>query len=239
MSNLDAFDHSELSYFEIRGLRLAQSERLMKVSTDSRLLTAFASRWRYNKVLDAGCGVGVIGLLLAVNLPSAQITLIDKDPLAVGLARFNAEANSLDNAEVIHEDLSGFQSLNQFDLIVSNPPYFIGQLTSHNGQRMLFRHSSSDFPFEFASMCKRNLSPDGIVCIVLPGQMEERWSFQMARNGFILNEFVEVFHHSGIQSSCVLLAYSLALRGLARSTLQMQDNNGRASAGFDDFMNGF
>ncbi len=48
--------------------------------------------------LDVGCGVGTLGLALAKRCPEAQVTLVDRDELAVSFTRHNAAINKLKNA---------------------------------------------------------------------------------------------------------------------------------------------
>jgi 16S rRNA G1207 methylase RsmC len=77
-------------------------------------------------ILDLGCGVGPIGIVLARQVPSAQVTLADKDLLAVRYARHNLALNEIGNATVcgsvgIREVPPG-----PYDLIVSNIPAKIG-----------------------------------------------------------------------------------------------------------------
>lgn len=72
------------------------------------------------KVLDLGCGYGVVGILAAKR--GARVWMLDKDPAAVALARANAAANGVD-AVVVQSD--GFREFGEagFDLILCNPPY--------------------------------------------------------------------------------------------------------------------
>jgi 16S rRNA (guanine1207-N2)-methyltransferase len=77
-------------------------------------------------ILDMGCGCGVIGIVLARMVPEAQVTLLDRDLLAVRYARHNAELNATPNVNVL-----GSVGLEQapavpFDLIVANIPAKIG-----------------------------------------------------------------------------------------------------------------
>lgn len=77
-------------------------------------------------ILDMGCGCGVIGVVLARRFPHAQVTMVDRDLLAVRYARHNLKLNGIPNAIVL-----GSVGLEQvpdmpFDLIVSNIPAKIG-----------------------------------------------------------------------------------------------------------------
>ena len=75
------------------------------------------------KVLDLGCGCGVVGLLAAKKCGPENVWLIDIDPAAVDIARENAAENGVTGAHFLVSD--GLSALNEtgFDLILSNPPY--------------------------------------------------------------------------------------------------------------------
>lgn len=77
-------------------------------------------------ILDLGCGWGAIGIILAKNNPQAQITLVDRDLLAVQYTEHNIKKNNITNAITLCS--VGMQQLSDqtFDLIVSNVPAKIG-----------------------------------------------------------------------------------------------------------------
>ncbi|MFP4457590.1 MAG: class I SAM-dependent methyltransferase [Clostridia bacterium] len=78
-----------------------------------------------SKVLDIGCGYGVIGLSLSIKEPTINLTLADINSRAIKLADFNAENNDI-KAKVLQSD--GFENINElFDLIVFNPPIRAGK----------------------------------------------------------------------------------------------------------------
>ena len=74
------------------------------------------------RVLDMGCGSGVLGLTLAAERPGWSLTLADLSPDALALARENAAALALSNAQWVESDL--FSAISgDFDAIVANLPY--------------------------------------------------------------------------------------------------------------------
>ena len=75
------------------------------------------------KILDLGCGYGVVGIYLAKLSTGAQVTMLDNDPAAVRLAAQNARANGVPGIRVLQSD--GFNSLDDtgYTLILCNPPY--------------------------------------------------------------------------------------------------------------------
>jgi len=78
-----------------------------------------------DKVLDLGCGYGIVGLYCAKIIGADKVVLIDKDAAAVELASKNAVHNKLAELQIIQSD--GFKNLAEkdFTLILSNPPYHV------------------------------------------------------------------------------------------------------------------
>jgi release factor glutamine methyltransferase len=74
------------------------------------------------KVLDMGCGSGVLGLTLAAERPTWHVTLADVSEDALALTKENAEALGIGNARLVRSDL--FSAVEgEFDGIVANLPY--------------------------------------------------------------------------------------------------------------------
>lgn len=75
------------------------------------------------KLLDLGCGYGVVGILAAKLLGSENVVMCDISPLAVEISRCNAELNGVPDINIVESD--GFNSVDEsgFSLILSNPPY--------------------------------------------------------------------------------------------------------------------
>lgn len=74
------------------------------------------------KVLDMGCGSGVIGLTICAERPESNVTLCDISPDALGLARENATRLDLEGVSLVESDLFR-EVVGEFDVIVANLPY--------------------------------------------------------------------------------------------------------------------
>ena len=75
------------------------------------------------KILDIGTGSGCIAIALAKNLSNAQVFALDVSEQALATAKTNAEKNQV-QLSFIHQSILETEDLGQqFDVIVSNPPY--------------------------------------------------------------------------------------------------------------------
>ncbi len=96
-----------------------------RLDAGTRALLAAAEMGTAKRILDLGCGVGVIGLIAALRCPAAQVTLVDSHARAIECAQANAA--SLGLRERCATILSG-NTLRDvpggFDLVLSNPPYY-------------------------------------------------------------------------------------------------------------------
>jgi len=97
-----------------------------KLDNGSRLLIETAQIKKKAKILDIGCGSGVIGIYTALKNPGCEILLSDINKRAIEIAEKNIKFYSLDNAKAMHSDLySSFDDT--FDIILSNPPQAAGK----------------------------------------------------------------------------------------------------------------
>jgi methylase of polypeptide subunit release factors len=89
------------------------------------------------RVVDIGCGAGPGGIVVAAEVPDADVMLLDINATALRFARINAVVNGV-AARVVQSNI--FQNAHgRFDLIVSNPPYLI------DGKGRTYRHGGGRF----------------------------------------------------------------------------------------------
>jgi 16S rRNA (guanine1207-N2)-methyltransferase len=75
------------------------------------------------KVLDLGCGTGIVGIAAAKVLGEEKVIMADVDPIAIEISKSNAILNGAGEIKILKSD--GFKNIDDFDftLILSNPPY--------------------------------------------------------------------------------------------------------------------
>jgi len=78
-----------------------------------------------DRVVDLGCGYGVVGILAAKLIGADRVTMIDVDPLAIDVAKRNAARNRVADVAIVLSD--GFDGLDAagFSHILCNPPYHV------------------------------------------------------------------------------------------------------------------
>ncbi|MBL7930595.1 MAG: methyltransferase domain-containing protein [Bacteroidia bacterium] len=156
--------------FEFKKFKIKQDKCAMRVSTDAVLLGAWVIPNGSTHILDIGTGTGVIALMLAQK-SKASILAVDIDKESTEQARLNvAESPFKDMVTVIH---SSFQELVKtsdlkFNLIVTNPPYFIDSLKSTNDTRTTARHTDSLSFEDLLTGVKKLLHEKGKFCLILP-----------------------------------------------------------------------
>ena len=132
-----------------------------------------ASGERFNnlKILDIGTGSGCIAIALAKNLPNAQVFAIDVSERALATAKKNAEQNDV-NINFIQKNILETTDLEQqFDIIVSNPPYVRNlekaeikkNVLEHEPHLALFvdDHDALIFYRKIGELAQKNLSKQG------------------------------------------------------------------------------
>jgi 16S rRNA (guanine1207-N2)-methyltransferase len=78
-----------------------------------------------DKVLDLGCGYGVVGILAAKIIGPENVVMVDVNQEAIKISKVNSEANNVSEIKIFESD--GLSNVNDFDftVILSNPPYHV------------------------------------------------------------------------------------------------------------------
>lgn len=103
---------------------LSWPDGVFPLGSDALALGDFATLRRGWRVCDLGTGSGALLLLLARRAPGLTLSAIERDPLAAQTARDNLAQNDLTGTVVAGDLRDRLLPAGQFDLVVSNPPYF-------------------------------------------------------------------------------------------------------------------
>lgn len=93
------------------------------VDKGTKAMLSFVEFAAEDKVLDLGCGCGVVGIVAAKQIGAERVVMCDVSENAVQLSKQNAMANGVDAVTIRQSD--GLQNISEtgFTLILSNPPY--------------------------------------------------------------------------------------------------------------------
>lgn len=147
----------------------------MKVCTDACVLGAWTTNERLSLVgsvpaiLDIGTGTGLLALMAAQNHPTAQLDAVEIDPDAFSQATENIKDSPFANRIQVHQTaIQNFQPGHQYDLILTNPPFFTNHLRSPDAATNRALHTDT-LPFaDLVSSVDRLLKPDGQWWVLLP-----------------------------------------------------------------------
>ncbi|MCX4301509.1 MAG: methyltransferase domain-containing protein [Alistipes sp.] len=161
--------------FQFKRFAVRQERSPMKVGTDGVLLGAWTEVYPSDRrILDIGTATGLIALMMAQRAPEAQIVGIDI--LDIAEARENAAASSWGPRLTFEQcPAQEFTAAEPFDLILSNPPFFVDALTCPDAGRTTARHTVTLSYEDLCMSVVRLLAPDGRFAVVLPLAESERW----------------------------------------------------------------
>ena len=146
----------------------------MKIGTDGILIGAWVNVSNKFKALDIGSGTGIISIMLCQRNLNLELDSVELSPSAIKDAKINIEnCDWSDRIKLFHQDLKDFHPDSNYDLIVSNPPYFKKSLQPSNLERSKARHQNDLKLEDILKFSKQNLTKDGSLNIILPFEQKK------------------------------------------------------------------
>ncbi len=158
--------------FRFKQFNVDQSGCAMKINTDGVLLGAIAYTDKPKTVLDIGAGTGVIALMLAQKFNTAKVDAVEIDADAAQTADRNFKGSPF--AERLMLFALGFEVYfdqfpeKKYDLIVSNPPFYVDSLKSPGVKKALAKHTDNDFFERLINVVSCHLTADGYFWLIIP-----------------------------------------------------------------------
>lgn len=163
------------SYFKFKKFTVWHDKCAMKVGTDGVLLGAWVDVEGCKNILDVGTGTGLIALMMAQR-STVRIDAIDIDKDACQQATENIMASPFTSfIHVHHQSFDDYIKTTEgiYDLIVSNPPFFVDSLKCPDNQRNTARHTDSLSLEKLIEGCLCLLTSEGRIALILPSDREE------------------------------------------------------------------
>lgn len=183
--------------FQFKQFTINQDQCAMKVGTDGVLLGAWTTLEHHPySILDIGAGTGLISLMLAQRSSAEQIDAIEIDSNAYEQCVENFENSKWnDRLFCFHSSLDDFMDEledEEYDLIVSNPPFYPEDYLSGDEQRDAARFQTS-LPFEdLLEASSVLLSEIGNLCVIIPFREEEKFITIASENELYPNKITRV-----------------------------------------------
>lgn len=227
--------------FHFKHFSLYHHRSTMKVGTDAVLLGRWVEVLPTDAVLDIGTGCGIMPLMLAQR-GAGLVDAVDMDLVSVEEARVNFEVSRWrDHLKAFHADIRRFRSDRRYDLIVSNPPFFINSYKSETERKNRARHT--DESLSFADLCRSAvglLKENGRFAVVLP--LTESFEFLKEAEGYGLYQCrrMEIVPVEGKEPNRVNMELRKARPDMLRTELfVIRGTDGRFTPQYDDFLKEF
>lgn len=184
------------TYFQFKQFIIHQDQCSMKVSEIACIQGAWTEvPLTAKKVLDMGCGTGLLSLMLAQRYPQIQIDAIEIDQEAFLQATENFKESIYHNSiHAIQTDIRTFKSSYKFDFIITNPPFFENQLEATQHKKNIAWHSQQLKLNELLAAINLHLIQDGQFSILFPYDRKNELEINARKLKFYPSKYLFIRH---------------------------------------------
>lgn len=198
-----------LSVFRFQQFDIQQAENPLKVGTDSMVFGSFIPVNGKSRALDIGSGTGVLSLMALQENQTLQIDAIEIHDAAAQECAFNVQNSPWPSAVTVHLlDFFSFESSEPYDLIFSNPPFYIDGLKSGVEELNQAKHMDrSDFEL-LIRKASSLLSDSGLFSCILPGDQREFTIALAAESGLVPVRIISIHANEQKLNKRVIIDFS-------------------------------
>lgn len=226
--------------FRFRQFTVCQQDSTHRIGTDAVLLGAWVNVADTTRILDIGTGTGVIALMLAQR--TADTVIIDGieiQPTDAARARDNAEQSKWKHRiQITQASLQAFDST-QYDLIVTNPPFFINSLKPSSDGRTMVRHTDSLSFDDLIRHTNRLLSDTGVFALILPPKEAALFRIKANLAGLYPSRQCEVRSRPGKAVERVMIEFQRVPCPVKNQTLVLHEDGTQRSPEYHDLTREF
>lgn len=218
--------------FKFKKFTIVQEQNAHKVGTDSMILGAWVSTG-YNRILDIGTGTGVLALMMAQKNPTATITAIEPQAQNIQEAQINFQNSPYSHRIMaVPAMLQDFSSLEKYDLIISNPPYFDQDYKAVNAARNQARHTDYLSIYDLYAHSVDLLAENGRMAVVLPVHLIEKHLAIAEDEGLFAHRILKHLDPEGFVKRYFIEYTREAIAEVPVTTLTVKDTQNRYSAAY-------
>ena len=199
--------------FRFKQFNVDQSGCAMKINTDGVLLGALVEANQPKNILDIGTGTGVIALMLAQRFNEANIDAVEIDPVAAQTAERNFTRSPFSERLNIYP--LGFEQFfksnpdKKYDLIISNPPFFINSLKSPKANKGIAKYTDQEFFRKLIIGIARHINSSGDCFLILPLDTAELVKNIGLDNGLFIKKVISIYSYQDSAPHREILVLSL------------------------------
>lgn len=188
-----------MSIFYFKHFSINQSRSALKVGTDAMVLGASVEGMNPRSILDIGAGTGVLSLMMTQKFHDALITAIEIDKESYLDCQHNFEKSPWPTrVTAVNCDILEFFPNNQYDLIVTNPPFYLDSLTNDDLKKAKAKHSVH-LPFDqLIDKISQLLSETGTCWLIIPIEAKDRISELALRSQLCIHSTTFVLGKPGL-----------------------------------------
>jgi tRNA1Val (adenine37-N6)-methyltransferase len=212
--------------FVFKQFKINQSKCAMKVGTDAVLLGSWVNHPSAKTILDIGTGTGIIALMLAQKI-AAKIDAIDIDENAFIQAQENVlMCNWKERINVHRISLQQFadKNLSCYDLIVSNPPYFVDSSKANEESRTNARHTDQLSYFDLLNGVLKLLNPAGKFYVILPTKESELFCELAKQNKLFLTKLTKVITRTDKPEKRLLMRFEFTPKTFSEDSIVIEED---------------
>lgn len=222
-----------LGEFRFKHFTLFHNQDSFSVGTDAMVLGALVQGPDHGRILDAGAGSGVLGLMAAQKFSSSHVDCIEIDEKAFLECQENLRKSPFQGrVHAIHSNLLDFQPEELYTTIITNPPYYCSDnFSSPRNQRE--KHLNSEELHRWFMRCYQLLAPHGTLWFIVPTSSKETVELIFKRfERHILRE-INVQNQHGIT---VRMVYGITQQAIEKesSILKLRNIDGTYSNDYLD-----
>ena len=229
--------------FQFKQFSISQEHAAMKVGTDSIMLGSWATVKKTDKVLDIGTGTGLLSIMLSQKVDGkCAIDAIEIDQEAIIDAKLNLRNSPWPTSIKIQKiSLQEYQPANLYDLIICNPPFYMGKQSSDSARNKARNAADSLDLITLLQKSSALLRENGKLCIVIPSEIAENSKHEAKKFNLQVSKIVNVRSKPIKPVNRTLLEFKKTSKAIEsiKNELCIEMENGSYSTEFKDLTRDF